>query len=139
MGVAEIVGFAACWLMVATLMLWGVFTEKKRGAMRIEPPAGASGPWHPSRTGRGLSAGEPSSGARSRTDWVVVEAAEGASPEVANQARFLASAWLASRGIDMSIMPPADVRTEVTTDGDGASTTRVLIRAGALQTTRRHR
>jgi hypothetical protein len=60
MGVAEIVGFAACWLMVATLMLWGVFTEKKRGAMRVEPPAGATGPaaWHPSRTGRGASAGD---------------------------------------------------------------------------------
>jgi len=127
MGVAEVVGFAACWLMVATLMLWGVFTEKRRGPMRIEPPAGATAS-HPSRASRGSS-----------TDWVVVEAAEGASSEVADEVMFLASAWLASRGIDLSVVPPADVRTEVTTDGDGASTTRVLVRAGALEATRRQR
>jgi hypothetical protein len=128
MGVAEVVGFAVCWVVVAALMLWGVFTERKRGPMRLEPPPGAAGPWHPSRIGRSGSA-----------EWVVVEVAEGATPEVATQARFLASAWLASRGIDMSTVPPADVRTEVSTTGDGSSTTRVLIRAGALQTSRRHR
>jgi hypothetical protein len=128
MGVAEVVGFAACWLMVAALMLWGVFTEKKRGPMRVEPPAGAAGPWHPSRNSRTLPA-----------DWVVVEAAVGAGPDVADQARFLATAWLASRGIDIATVPPADIRTEVTTDGDGASTTRVLVRTAALQTSRRHR
>jgi hypothetical protein len=109
-------------------MLWGVFTEKKRGPSRLEPPAGAAGAWHPSRIGR-----------PSPTEWVVVEVAEGATAEVAAQARFLASAWLASRGIDMSAVPPADVRTEVTTTGDGVSTTRVLVRAAALQTTRRRR
>ncbi len=69
----------------------------------------------------------------------MVEAADGASPEVADEVRFLASAWLASRGIDMSTVAPADVRIEITTDGDGASTTRVLFRAGALQTIRRQR
>jgi hypothetical protein len=127
MGVAEVVGFAVCWLVVAALMLWGVFTEKKRGPLRLEPPAGAAGPWHPSRNGRAAP-----------TDWVVVEVAEGATPEVAAQARFLAAAWLASRGIDMSTVPPADIRTEVTTSGDGTSTTRVLIRGAALQTSRRH-
>ena len=126
MGVAEIVGFAVCWLVVATLMLWGVFTEKKRGPMRMEPPAGAAGAWHPSRNAR-----TPPS------DWVVVEIAEGATTEVADEARFLAAAWLASRGIDLSTVPPADVRTEVTTSGDGASTTRVLVRATSLQTSRR--
>lgn len=124
MGVAEIVGFAACWLVVATLMLWGVFTEKKRGALRFEPPAGAL---HPSRSGRPTA------------DWLVIETAEGATPEVANQARFLASAWLASRGIDMASVPPEDLRTEVSTTGDGASTTRVLVRATALHGSRRHR
>jgi hypothetical protein len=124
MGVAEIVGFAACWLVVATLMLWGVFTEKKRGATRLEPPAGAL---HPSRS------------SRPTTDWIVVEAAQGATPEVADRARFLASAWLASRGIDMASVPPEDVRTEVTTAGDGASTTRVLVRATALHGSRRNR
>ena len=128
MGVAEIIGFAACWLVVATLMLWGVFTEKKRGPTRLEPPAGGLVAWHPNRTAR-TPAG----------DWVVVEAAEGATPAVTEEARFLAAAWLASRGIDMSAIPPADVRTEVTTTGEGVTTTRVLVRAAALQTTRRRR
>ncbi len=127
MGVAEVVGFAACWLVVAALMLWGVFTEKKRGPLRFEPPAGAAGAWHPSRAARSSPA-----------EWVVVEVAEGASPEVADQARFLAAAWLASRGIDLSTVPPTDVRTEVTTTGDGVSTTRVLVRSTSLQTSRRH-
>jgi hypothetical protein len=104
-------------------MLWGVFTEKKRGALRLEPPAGAL---HPSRAGRAT------------TDWLVIEAAEGATPEVADRARFLASAWLASRGIDMASVRPEDLRTEVTTSGDGASTTRVLVRATALHGSRRH-
>jgi hypothetical protein len=125
MGVAEIIGFAVCWLVVAALMLWGVFTEKKRGPMRIEPPTGA---WHPSRSGRG-----------GPTDWMVVETAEGSTPEVGEQARFLAAAWLASRGIDISAVAPEDVRTEVTTSGDGTSATRVLIRAAALHGSRRHR
>jgi hypothetical protein len=124
MGVAEIVGFAACWLVVATLMLWGVFTEKKRGALRLEPPAGAL---HPSRSGRPA------------VDWVIIEAAEGATTEVADRARFLASAWLASRGIDMASVRPEDLRTEVTTTGDGESTTRVLVRSTALHGSRRHR
>jgi hypothetical protein len=130
MGVAEVVGFAVCWVLVATLMLWGVFTEKKRGPLRFEPPAGAAGavPTAPARPAR-----------TSPTDWVVVEVAEGATPEVAEEARFLAAAWLASRGIDMSAIPPADVRTEVTTTGEGVTTTRVLVRAASLQATRRHR
>ena len=128
MGVAEVVGFAVCWLIVAGLMLWGVFTEKKRGPMRFEPPDGAAGAWQPARSVR-----------TSPADWVVVEVAEGATPEVADQARFLAAAWLAARGIDMSSVPPADVRTEVTTAGDGVSTTRVLVRAASLQASRRPR
>ena len=127
MGVAEVVGFAVCWLVVAGLMLWGVFTEKKRGPSRFEPPAGPDAAWHPTRPVR-----------TSPSDWVVVEVAEGARREVADQARFLAAAWLASRGIDMAAVPPADVRTEVTTTGDGTSTTRVLVRAAALQASRRH-
>jgi hypothetical protein len=128
MGVAEVVGFAVCWLVVAALMLWGVFSERKRGPMRMEPPAGQVGPWHPSRPARSTP-----------SDWVVVETAEGASPEVASEARFLASAWLASRGIDLASVPPADLRTEVTTADDGASTTRVLVRATALHGIRRPR
>jgi hypothetical protein len=128
MGVAEVVGFAVCWLVVAGLMLWGVFTEKKRGPSRFEPPAGATAAWHPARPAR-----------TSPSDWVVVEVAEGCTPQVAEQARFLAAAWLASRGIDMAAVPPADVRTEATTTGDGTSTTRVLIRAASLQASRRQR
>jgi hypothetical protein len=128
MGVAEVVGFAVCWLVVAALMLWGVFTERKRGPMRMEPPAGQVGPWHPSRPARPTP-----------SDWVVVETAEGATPEVATEARFLASAWLASRGIDLASVPPGDLRTEVTTADDGASTTRVLVRATALHGIRRPR
>jgi hypothetical protein len=128
MGVAEVVGFAVCWLVVAALMLWGVFTERKRGPMRMEPPAGQAGPWHPSRTARS-----------SASDWVVVETAEGATPEVAAEVRFLAAAWLASRGIDMATVPPADLRTEVTTADDGAATTRVLVRATALHGIRKPR
>lgn len=85
MGVAEVVGFAVCWLVVAGLMLWGVFTEKKRGPSRFEPPAGAAA-WHPTRPA-----------CTSPSDWVVVEVAEGCTPQVAEQARFLAAAWLASR------------------------------------------
>ncbi len=121
MGVAEIIGFAVCWLVVAGLMLWGVFTEKKRGPSRLEPPAG--------RRRRGTP---PEAYGTSPTDWVVVEVAEGCTPEVAEQARFLAAAWLASRGIDMAAVPPADIRTEVTTAGDGTSTTRVLVEGGLL-------
>jgi hypothetical protein len=128
MGVAEVVGFAACWLIVAGLMLWGVLTEKRRGPMRFEPPAGMAGAWHPSRPPR-----------TSPADWVVVEVAEGASPEVAEEARFLAGAWLASRGIDMANVPPSDIRTEVTTTGDGVSTTRVLVKSAALHASRRRR
>jgi hypothetical protein len=124
MGVAEIIGFAVCWLLVASLMLWGVFTEHKRGG----PPETSGGDWHPSSFGR-----------VSPTDWIVVETTEGGTPEVAAQARFLAAAWLASRGIDIDTLPPADIRTEVTSTGDGLSTTRVLVRAGAMHTSRRHR
>jgi hypothetical protein len=121
MGVAEIIGFAACWLVVASLMLWGVFTEHKRGG----PPVSAHDV-HPSRITR-IPPG----------DWVVVETADGGTPEVATEARFLAGAWLASRGIDIDNLPPADVRTEVTSTGDGVSSTRVLVRAGALNASRR--
>jgi len=124
MGVAEIVGFAICWLVVASLMLWGVFTEHKRGA----PPSESQGSeWHPSRFGR-----------ISQSDWIVVDSAEGWTPEVAQQVKFMASAWLASRGVDIDNLPPTDVKTEVISSDDGTSTTRVLVRAGALHGSRRH-
>ena len=90
MGVIAIVGFAACWLLVATLMLWGVFTEKKRGEMRGEPPTGTAR-WHRGRnvgavadTGwAGAGAGGTWPGGRTdlgpATEWVVVEAGDGVS------------------------------------------------------------
>ena len=107
MGVAEIVGFAVCWLVVATLMLWGVFTEKQARRHALEPPAGAgrrrvaSQPARPRRAG-GLGRGgsrrrrrPPRSpkrpGSWRRRGW-----------------RRGASTWRPC--------PPADVRTEVTTD-----------------------
>jgi hypothetical protein len=38
----------------------------------------------------------------------------------------------------MGSVAPSDIRTEVTTTGDGVSTTRVLVKSAALQTSRRH-
>ncbi|HUJ64711.1 MAG TPA: hypothetical protein VLX59_04170 [Acidimicrobiales bacterium] len=127
MGVAEIVGFAACWLVVASLMLWGVFTEHKRGGPAA-PTARPLGEWHPSRSVR-----------VSPIDWIVVETNQGVTPEAAAQARMITAAWLASRGIDIDSLPPSDIRTEVTSTGDGTGTTRILVRAGALNASRRHR
>jgi hypothetical protein len=132
MGVAEIVGFAACWLIVASLMLWGVFTEHKRGGppspidVSSAPPT-VGGEWHPSRFGRG-----------SGTDWIVVETNAGVTPDAADEARMLAAAWLASRGMEIDLLPPSDLRTEVTSTGDGTGTTRILVRAAALSGSRRH-
>jgi hypothetical protein len=130
MGILEIIGFAACWMLVASLMLWGVLTEKKRGAMKLELPAGAAGPVpNRSRSAR-LNPG----------DWVVVETAPGTTDEVGHQARFLAEAWLASHGIDPASVAPTDLRTEVIEgSAETQGTTRVLVRAGALQPSRRNR
>ena len=124
MGVAEIIGFAVCWLVVASLMLWGVFTERRRGAIPILDGA----EMHPSRMGR-----------PSPWDWIVIETAEGGTPDVAESAHFLAAAWLAARGVDIDTLAPADLRTEVTSTGDGVATTRILVRAGALSSGRRTR
>jgi hypothetical protein len=142
MSIAEIVVFAACWLVVATLLLWGVFSETTRSRSRntARRPHGA-GPvgwnrrssrprtdWHPSGQGPVIN-----------TDWVVVETAAGSTPEVLAEARLVATALLASRGLDMGSMPPSDIRIEVTASGDGFGTTRVLVRAGAMHASRRRR
>lgn len=122
MGVAEIVIFALCWLFVASLMLWGVFTEHRRGnAPRVDRD------WQPVRQNR-----------VAHTDWIVLESSAGSTPEVEAQTRLIATALLASRGIDIESLPPDDVRTEVTTASDGAGTTRILVRAGAMHASRRH-
>ncbi len=102
-------------------MLWGVFTEHKRGG----PANDLGSDWHPSKT------------RAAPTDWVVVESTEGGTPDVAEQALLVAAALLASRGIDIESLPPADIRTEVTSAGDGVATTRVLVRAGAMHASRR--
>jgi hypothetical protein len=124
MGVAEIIGFAICWLLVASLMLWGVFTEHKRGGTRLDA---TTPPVHPSRFSR-----------TAQTDWIVVETCQGGTTDVAAQTRLIASALLASRGIDIESLPPADIRTEVTSTEDGTATTRLLVRAGAMHASRRH-
>ena len=130
MGVAEIVIFAVCWLIVASLMLWGVFTEHKRGGIgtRRLRLRRRTRDWSPPRTGRAAP-----------TDWIVLESSAGSGPEVEVQARLIAAALLASRGIDIETLPPGDLRTEVTTSSDGAGTTRILVRAGAMHASRRHR
>jgi hypothetical protein len=130
MGVAEIVIFAVSWLVVASLMLWGVFTERNRDGFGLGRRAGRrrARDWTPSRHSRAA-----------QTDWIVLESTAGNGPDVETQARLIASALLASRGVDMEQLPPGDLRTEVTTASDGASTTRVLVRAGAMHASRRHR
>lgn len=134
MGVAEIVIFAVSWLMVASLMLWGVFTEHKRDGIGIRrlrlrlPRRGRHRDWPAARHGRAAP-----------TDWIVLESAAGSGPDVEIQARLIAAALLASRGIDIEMLPPGDLRTEVTTTSDGAGTTRILVRAGAMHASRRHR
>jgi hypothetical protein len=116
MGVVQLVGFVGCWVLVVALVLWGFITERRRRP-------------RPSATSSGLAA----------ADWFVVEEAEGDSSQVADRAHFLAKAWLATRGLDLAHVPPGGIRTEVTTTGDGISTTRVLLRSVALQTSLRPR
>jgi hypothetical protein len=127
MGVAEIVIFAVCWLVVASLMLWGVFTEHRRDSFGL------------SRRRRRTDWPATSHGRAAATDWIVLESTVGSGPEVEAQAGLIAAALLASRGIDIEQLPPGDLRTEVTTAGDGAATTRILVRAGAMHASRRHR
>jgi len=105
-------------------MLWGVFTEHRRGSGRLDR---AVAPLHPSRFSR-----------TNQSDWIVIETCQGGSPEIAVQARLIASALLASRGIDIESLPPSDLRTEVSSTGDGVSITRVLVRAGAMHASRRN-
>jgi hypothetical protein len=125
MGVAEIVIFAVSWLVVASLMLWGVFTEHRRDSFVSRRRRRRD--WEPVHSSRAAP-----------TDWIVLESSAGTGPEVEVQARLIAAALLASRGIDIEMLPAGDLRTEVTTASDGAGTTRVLVRAGAMHASRRH-
>lgn len=119
MGVAEIVIIAVCWVAVAALMLWGVFTERHRDGRR------RSRDW------------QPTPPKASQSDWIVLESSAGSGPEVETEARLIAGALLASRGIDLDSLPPGDLKVEVTTASDGAGTTRILVRAGAMHASRR--
>jgi hypothetical protein len=130
MGIAEIVIFAVSWLIVASLMLWGVFTERNRDGFGL-------GRRSSRRRNREISPARQTRAAQ--TDWIVLESTAGNGPDVETQARLIASALLASRGVDLEQLPPGDLRTEVTTAGDGSSTTRVLVRAGAMHASRRQR
>lgn len=135
MGVAEIVIFAVSWLVVASLMLWGVFTERNRDGLGRGRRS--------RRTDRPGAGASESAGHRApkvaHTDWIVLESTLGSGPEVEAQARLIASALLASRGVDIDQLPPGDLRTEVMMSSDGAGTTRVLVKAGAMHASRRHR
>ena len=131
MGVAEIVIFAVSWLVVASLMLWGVFTERNRDGLGLGRRRG--------RTAGPAEAAHTRAPKVAHTDWIVLESASGRGPEVEAQARLIACALLASRGVDIDQLPPGDLRTEVTTSSDGAGTTRVLVKAGAMHASRRHR
>jgi hypothetical protein len=122
MGVAEVVIIAGCWVAVAALMLWGVFTERNRDGVRRR-----SRDWQPAVAAPRNAASE----------WIVLESTAGSGPGVEVQARLIASALLASRGIDLEALPPGDLRIEATTASDGAGTTRVLVRAGAMHASRR--
>jgi hypothetical protein len=136
MGVAEIVIFAVSWLVVASLMLWGVFTERNRDGLGLGRRSRRA-----ERAGHSPQQAEAAGRAPrvAHTDWIVLESAAGSGPEVEAQARLIACALLASRGIDIEQLPPGDLRTEVTTSTDGAGTTRVLVKAGAMHASRRHR
>lgn len=128
MGVAEVVIFAVCWLVVASLMLWGVFTERRRDSFSFRRGPGRgrgrNRDWQPVRA--------------APTDWIVLESTTGTGPEVEVQARMVAAALLASRGIDIEVLPPGDLKMEVTKSSDGMGTTRILVRAGAVHASRRH-
>ncbi len=116
MAVAQTVAFAGCWVVVMALVLWGLITERRRRPVRSEAPAGVAA-----------------------SDWFVVEEVEGVTSKGAERARFLAHAWMATRGLDLAHVPPGDIRTEVITTGDGVGTTRVLLKAVALQASLRPR
>jgi hypothetical protein len=108
-----------------------VFTERNRDGLGL------------ARRRRGARASTESAASRSpkvaHTDWIVLESTLGSGPEVEAQAVLIASALLASRGVDIEQLPPGDLRTEITTSSDGAGTTRVLVKAGAMHASRRHR
>ena len=141
MGIAEILGFAICWLLVATVMLWGVFTEHKRGG----PTGHSEHSRHKTERGGERRTAHPSEQPTKRRparpaipEWVLIEALDGSAPEIADQARFLGSAWLVAQGVDAADLGAGDLRTEVTSSSDGTATTRILVRGAVLEGSRHH-
>jgi hypothetical protein len=155
MGAMEIVAFAACWLFVAVVMLWAVFTENRpssfdlRISVRDRPRIRRSGP------GLGLGrlsrppaarpllrppeAGAAPSPTSSRPDdveeWITVATIDGANSEAMAEARLVLAAWLAAWGADERRLRPSDVRTELLT-GQLDGLTRVQVRSSAVKPSR---
>ena len=128
MGMAEVVGFAACWLVVAALMLWGVFTEKKRGPAAVRAADGAAG---------GLASQSVGPDRPRPTGWWSRSPRAPPRRWPTRPASWPRPGWPRAASTCRRFRP-ADIRTEVTTTGDGVSTTRVLVRAASLQASRRH-
>ncbi|MBO0729687.1 MAG: hypothetical protein J2P57_10545 [Acidimicrobiaceae bacterium] len=138
MGVVEIVCFALCWVFVAVVMLWAVFTEDRRTEFdaRFAYPIRrrfASSPRRP-----GLQAPE-APGPAQRPDWVLVATIDGGAEEAESEARLVLAAWLAAWGVDDSRLQPTDVRTQHVRNTDGTNFTQVLVHATALPKSHRHR
>jgi hypothetical protein len=125
-GVAEIVGFAICWMFAAVVLTWGVLTERHR-----------RGPtWRRRRRHAPVVVTEPGPlpGRRMRhaADWVVVETLPGSGAEVDLRGELFVAAALAARGLEPRDLAPDDRRTEVVSGPSGADVTRFLVRARVL-------
>lgn len=106
MGVGEIVGLIACWLLVAALLVWGVLTEGRRRGPGGPPPVA-------------LRLRGPAEPARGHDEWVVVERLAGFGPEVRREGELLVAAALAARARELH---PDHLRVEIATRPGGAET-----------------
>lgn len=138
MGVVEIVCFALCWVFVAVVMLWAVFTEDRRSefdARFAYPIRRRLTPATPRRPDNPPAAAVPAT----PRDWVLVATIDGASDQAEAEARLVLAAWLAAWGVDDSHVQPSNVRTQHVHNGDGGEFTQVLVHASALPRSHRHR
>ncbi|MGH9122573.1 MAG: hypothetical protein ACRDYC_11645 [Acidimicrobiales bacterium] len=119
MGTGEIVGFGVSWLLLTSLLLWAVLTEKRRGDARVAHPAGRAG------------------GIPVARGWTMVEVIPGAAPDDVRQGQYLFEASLAARGLDLLEISPKDFRAEVVPGPDGRPVTRFLLRSRVLHTAAR--
>jgi hypothetical protein len=162
MGIADIVGFAVCWVFAAAVLTWGVLSERRRnGCGRDRVPksrrrgAGVGGflrprprVWRrrvagvqvppparveqPRRPGPGSALPRPVPARVGSARWVVVESLAGSGPEVRAQGELLFAAALAARGVETSELRPGDRRVEVTYPDEGGEVTVFLLRSGVL-------